>query len=628
MSAVWRRRARPLADVWTAGLVALLFAGPATLSAQTFRTFEIAKPAPLEGPRRSSRAIDQSATPPAHRESMRTTVGLGYVEGADWGAEIAASGGFAGAQVHFDALVTQAGRSLLLDQGSIAVLEPTVGWRLDAGDVFSHLRGASRGLRLSWRARGNRRPAIALYTPRWGVSNQRTVVTYRDQLQSKGQTLLDAELASDLSYLLRSRLTGPRLELEVTVRSQAEPVRTHDGSISASARIWRGLSVGAGRFRAVAPGDRNSWTLVSIRFPIARFVDFSVERTIASTPGTFHSTMAVMTNVTAGDLRFFHRQQYGHYDFLNNYSLASIERQQTQSMTTYSPRSWLNLTLQLATQRTDSGQLQHWEELQTAVKVTRTTALRLVTAVPDFANVERFQASLRQDLPRRFALQADFGRISAFRAVPRELDRRRFKIMLFKTFDIATPARGGHVSGRVVDHSGRGIAGARLNLGCFSADTDSTGRYLFEHVPPGSYELSLNQQLLPADYAWDGREVRLAVKGGQRHHAELRVAPLNAIHGRVYADRNGNGRFDAKEGVAGAVLQLGDRLTATDTDGAYSFFNLWPNAYVVRVHSLPAMLELTNTHERAVELRDDGPVRHTDFTVTARTKPIIWKKDP
>ena len=81
--------------------------------------------------------------------------------------------------------------------------------------------------------------------------------------------------------------------------------------------------------------------------------------------------------------------------------------------------------------------------------------------------------------------------------------------------------------------------------------------------------------------AWDGRDERLTVTAKTRTSADLRVAPLNAIHGRVYCDDNENGRFDRGEGVAGVAVHLGDRTTSTDNDGAYTFSNLWPSNYAL-----------------------------------------------
>jgi hypothetical protein len=287
----------------------------------------------------------------------------------------------------------------------------------------------------------------------------------------------------------------------------------------------------------------------------------------------------------------------------------------------------LNLTLQLATERSDTGQVQHWQELQTTLKLTDTTTLRTVTALPDIRNPRRFQGYLRQELPGRLALQADYGRLSAYQWVPRELDRSRFKVMLFKTLDIGTPARGATATGRVLDSSERGVPGVRVKLGPYSADTNEAGVYNFVHVPRGDYELSLDPGFLPADVAWDGRAVHVLVRPGAVVRADLKVTPLNAIHGRVYVDRNSNGRFDSGEAVAGAAISAGDRLTASDADGAYSFYNLWPGTYIVELQNVPASFE-KDAGRRTATLTDDGPATGIDFKVSTKTRPILWGGPP
>lgn len=587
------------------------------------RTFTLEKPVDLLARNPARDVVVSPPKAPNATESLRTMVGVGYVQGADWGTELLASGAVAGAQVQLNTLVTSGREGLVFDHGSVSVFHPDARWRVEAGDVFSHLRGASAGGRVSWMAAGNRRPAIALYGPRRGMPDRGTVVTYRDQIQLRGQTLLDAEVATDRSYLLRSRFAVSRLELETFYRSQRSPVTTRDGSVSGGLTLWRGLSLTGGLFQSVQPGDRSEWRMLALRLPVARFLDLTLERAFSGTRETAQTTTAVMGSLAAGDLRLFHRQQYGEYDFLRGGFSGSLERQQTQSMTSYSPGPRLNLTLQLATQRTDTGQVQHWEELQTTLKVTSTTTLRTVTAVPDIRNRERFQAYVRQELPHRFALQADYGRVSAFQSIAHELDRSRFKLMLFKTVDISTPARGAEVTGRVLDDAGRGVAGARVKLGPYSADTDAAGAYTFEHVPRGEFELSLESSLLPADFAWDGRLTRVTVTSSRRMLADLRVTPLNAIHGRVYADRNTNERFDAGEAVAGAVVKVGQRITATDQDGAYSFYNLWPDTYVIRLEGLPAEFQ-AGAEAQTVTLLDGAPVTGADFRVAPKVRPILW----
>jgi len=153
------------------------------------------------------------------------------------------------------------------------------------------------------------------------------------------------------------------------------------------------------------------------------------------------------------------------------------------------------------------------------------------------------------------------------------------------------------------------------------------GRYAFEHLPAGDFDLSVDADFLPADYAWDGRARRLAIKVSSRVVQDLVVAPLNAIHGRVYADRNGNGRYDTGEGVTGAVVALGDRVTATGADGGYDFFNVMPGTHTVHlaVERLPAGFEAGNVSEFPVRLGDDRPVVGADFVVKTKVKGVIWR---
>ena len=126
---------------------------------------------------------------------------------------------------------------------------------------------------------------------------------------------------------------------------------------------------------------------------------------------------------------------------------------------------------------------------------------------------------------------------------------------------------------------------------------------------PGWLYLGLDRNALPADVAWDAREERLTLEVRSRISADLHVAPLNSIHGRVYADANHNGRFDRGEGVAGAVLHLDDRITATDADGAYTFSNLWPATYAVTldVARLPGTLTPAGATSMSVVLTDAAP---------------------
>ena len=607
-----------------AGAVRAAAQAPPASETGALRTFELAKPAAPAGTT-AEQPVFAPARLPRSSESLRTTIGLGYVQGADWGSEIFTAGSVRGVQVQLNSLVTSGSNGLMFDHGSLAVFDPDRQWRVEAGDVFSHLRGAALGGRVSWSARGNRRPAIAVYAPRRGMPDRPSAIAYRDQINLRGQTLLDAEIASDRSYLLRSRLSLTRLEVEAFHRSSRSPLPGRDVSVSGMFRFRRGITASGGLFQSVQTEDRSRWWNVAVHLPVGKFLGLTLERAFSGTLDSSSTSSAVMASMAAGELRFFHRYQYGAYDYIGGSTSGTIERQQIRSMTSYSRGSRLNLALQLATERTDTGQVQHWEELQATTKLTARTMLRLVSSFPDIRDPQRFQAYLHQELPHGLAVQADYGRLSTYQPVLLEHDRSRFKVMLLKSFGIATPARGAEVSGRVLDNTGRGVAGARVKLGPYTTDTTAAGGYSFRHVPRGEYDLSLDPQLLPADFAWDGRSERVSVTPSKPRIAQnLHVTPLNSIHGRVYVDRNSNDRFDDGEGVAGVVVQVGDRLTVTDLDGAYSVYNLWPASYVVRLGALPSDFE-ASTLEQAVTLRDDAPVTGANVRVRPRVKPIIWQ---
>src|SRR6185503_17637559 len=103
------------------------------------RTFTIEKP-PAPDPDEAHRQSDLSAAAPRlpqSTDSLLSTVGLGYVQGADWGLTLHSAGGVAGLQVQLESLVTHGFRGAKFDRGSLLVADPDRGWRAEAGDVFS-----------------------------------------------------------------------------------------------------------------------------------------------------------------------------------------------------------------------------------------------------------------------------------------------------------------------------------------------------------------------------------------------------------------------------------------------------------------------------------------------------------
>src|SRR5690349_14012705 len=147
--------------------------------------------------------------------------------------------------------------------------------------------------------------------------------------------------------------------------------------------------------------------------------------------------------------------------------------------------------------------------------------------------------------------------------------------------------------------------------------TGIDGSYRFEHVPPGDHELSVSAQHLPAAFGSGDQPRILKVGSNAPSRADIGVTALRAIHGRVFVDRNGNGRVDEDEGIAAVVVRLDERGTATLTNqaGAFDFYNLEPGTYSVWIDAsrLNAGLELESTGRLAVDLQPDRPATNVDF---------------
>jgi hypothetical protein len=373
-------------------------------------------------------------------------------------------------------------------------------------------------------------------------------------------------------------------------------------------------------------GEQSTWQSVGIRVPVHRAVGLTFERTFTTTGTTRSASSAVMVDAHTNQFMFLQRYEWGDTHARQG-GLLSVQRDQLHSMASFTPGPKVNVALRVATAWQPTGPSQNWLEAQATIRPARTTMVQITAPVPQAFDTDRVRVLLEQGLPKRFSVLAEYGRPSAYQEIQYGAAPPRFRLMLRRSFDVATPAAGGSASGLVVDYVGRSVAGARVRLGGYATDSDANGHYAFAHVPSGDFELTLDPEFLPADYAWDGRTRRVTIRSSSRVVNDLVVAPLNAIHGRVYTDRNANGRFDPGEGVADAVLRLGERVTGTNSEGAYDFYNVLPGSHAVELEigRLPSGVEAGERSRVTVELREDRPANGIDFVVVAKTKPVIWR---
>jgi hypothetical protein len=259
------------------------------------------------------------------------------------------------------------------------------------------------------------------------------------------------------------------------------------------------------------------------------------------------------------------------------------------------------------------------------------TTVQLVTAVPDISDPQRLRARVTRVLSPTLRLEVQYGRLSAFQMTsPSVGEHSRVMITIRKTWQVTSPSRGGEVRGRAIDQAGQPVSGALVRLGPYSAITDAAGAYGFTRVPDGAFALALDKNKLPVAYASDEAPRALTVTGRSREDIDLQVIPLSAIRGRVYIDRNGNGRFDEGEGVRNAVVAVDGRVTATSVTGSYAFYNQPPGRYTIRLDAqrLPKGLAPASPAELVVELTVDQPLVGVDFQVAARDMPIIMSELP
>ncbi len=162
----------------------------------------------------------------------------------------------------------------------------------------------------------------------------------------------------------------------------------------------------------------------------------------------------------------FHRYQYGEYDLVGPGLSDSIARQQTQSMAELRAaraaacdvaagnRGHRDRSASVLGRAADDRAADNDRRRCECRPRCRTSATPSDSAPTSDRNCRRTS--------RCWPNMADCQR---FRWCPMSLNRPRFKIMLYKTVGVRTPARGAEVRGRVLDPAGRPVSGHASSSG-------------------------------------------------------------------------------------------------------------------------------------------------------------------
>jgi hypothetical protein len=563
---------------------------------------------------------------PARHDVFSLGTAVGYVPGHDAATELTGAGRIHGLEADLNAFVTLGDRGPELYNGRFTLRDQDARRALLVGDLVSETRGLARGATFSWRIGRRRASAVSVYQPRFPRGGDRTVVSYRDQIALSRHLVAEGELASDRSLVAKMRLATERVAAE-TYHHQGPSGRDFGGL--ASVDLWRGLRAGGAARRSEGTNLSERFEQGFLQVQLGKGASIRMERSHVRHATNDNSTNAATLTLPIGPVHVLARWQDRDLETFSQYGQARVAERGLLAAASYAPTPRVKLNLQIANEWLQDGRVRDVQEFNANLQVTSGTAVQATGVLTAVESTDRVRVRVSQKLRRELSLVAEIGRFSAFQAplVATDAFPSRFKLFVRKEWNVSSPARGSRVSGRVVDQLGTGVAGAVVRLGSYRTTTTRTGGYTFERVPRGTYSLALDSDHLPASYAARDAERRVAARHGHDVTEHFVVAPLNAIHGRVYADDNNNGQFDAGEELAGVILRVSDRLTSSGTDGRYAFYNLPPGSFQVNVlvDRLPPEYELATPASFRVVLEAGQPAHAADVRVIRKRKRILFQ---
>lgn len=147
------------------------------------------------------------------------------------------------------------------------------------------------------------------------------------------------------------------------------------------------------------------------------------------------------------------------------------------------------------------------------------------------------------------------------------------------------PVENGRILITVVDQDGQTVPGVQVALGDNLLTTDSNGNVAFNDLSPSDYTYSVNQ--VPDNYSGQPSATHTLSEGEEAQlqlviERELQPAQLTIN----VNDQDG-------QGVAGVVVEVGNRQESTNDKGSVSFTDLEPGEYSYRVVEVPENYEIS-----------------------------------
>ncbi|HZF07414.1 MAG TPA: hypothetical protein VFE33_01355 [Thermoanaerobaculia bacterium] len=570
-----------------------------------------------------------SVLPPAH-DTLRLGVGVEHQLGADWRTELTGSGSLYGIETRLAVRATAGQPGAGVYSGIVGLYQPE-GFGLEAGDLFSGIWGLARGVRFLGRGTGadpRGRLAFSLYLPSVNGGNAKTVLAGSDEVPLGQRTTLGGEVASNGAWLLQTHYRGEGFGLFAYGR-QAVGVGAAAG-LAGAVELPANLGLQASWNRTVSGSQVATWNDVSLLVPLRRGANLTVESSHLDGETTRLRTDTLVFALPLGPLllRTTWLRRDGEVRLANGRS--AYGQRDLLSTLAYDLNRHLRFDLLAVDRRPDGGPAERWQQLTGTWRLRAGTQLQVIATTSGSPYHDPLHLRLDQVLPRGYSIFAEYGQafssqVRGHVVVVKQV--AQLKLLVRKTFDVPTPAGGGEVLGTVASVLGPVAEGVPVELGPYRTATDPLGRFAFRNVAPGSYNLAVIPQGVPANFV-AGTAQTLAVAARGRHEVELPLTPLGVVAGEVYLDRNGNDRKDAEEGLAGVVLRLDDLATESTPDGTFAFHNVLPGSHRLRVDAdrLPHGVALTIPSSLDLGMPAGQDLAGVQFRLVEKKRPLIYQE--
>ncbi len=606
--------ATPSADGWT----------PISIPKSAQELAQLAS-SEAENSARTAGSLGPDHLAPDH-DTVEMNLGVGYVQGADYGVTLAGKGHSDGTTINLNSFTTQGLKGTQIESGAGLLENKESGWQLGFGDLTSEIWGIGQGLRVGLGAGRNRWSSFSLYTPTSIDGKHGTVAAFDDEFCITPQFSVGGEVASDTSSFIKERFTHGALLMYAYQRflhDSGDSGGSGNGAFAAYKLAPR-VALSAAYSHSGSGFNEYKWVNFGAQFPITRTIDMSYARSQSMQSGTTSNNNTVSVSLPIRGMFVTGNYQWGDQNERNIEGFGSSSPDRTLAASFGFPvnNQRARFDYQMSTRWQGDGNSSQWSQLVSTFNLQHSTHLQIISGFPTAVDSDQLRIRLSQDLSPTESLALTYGQIAPYQGISNTPSARGFSLLFNHAFGINTPAGGGTVLGRVVDLAGKPERIAVVRLGSLHEAVKPNGTYIFRHVPEGRYTLEVDDSSLPATVRSQTKPTTVDLKDRQKISFDFRVIPLGVIAGRVHDVTGGK-----DVGIAGVCIRLGNSATLTAGDGSFSFRNVDPGQHSVVLDETRLASGYTPVGPSSVDLslKADESAPEVDFQVCYHDRPVVFQ---